>query len=174
MLKNPLPVCLIFLASLAAAPATTQPTETPLDQISWMVGQWTIDTHWLADGKEANPLKGRNVITWGPGKKFILCDTILPRPEGGEYTRYHDVFFVENGQLVATDFAYDGTVSRNVYKVDGPFLRTEHELTGRDGKPNGMILRQELEREGDNAFHWRVWLVKDGKPSQIMNGTWKK
>ncbi len=165
---------LLTAASAAMAPDETKPAE-PIQSIGWMVGNWTIDTHWLADGKDVSPLKARNAIVWGPGHKFIVSDTFVSKTDGTEYHRYHDVFASENGKITGTSFAIDGEVSQGVYTSEGLFLRTERDMPGADGKPSGTLLRQELERTDDGtAFHWRVWLVKDGKLNQIMNGTWHK
>ncbi len=169
-LKALLPAAM-FVACMAAAPATQPTTPTPVDQISWMVGNWTIDTHWLSEGKEVDILKGRDAITWGPGKKFILADTILPLPDGKEYTRYHQIFSSEAGQLIGTSYVYDGTIARYVYSVDGPFIRNEHEMDGADGKPSGMsidVLTGFLSDDESSAYGRPVGVAIDKRGALLV------
>ena len=124
------------------------------------------------DGKWVNgeSLKARETFTWGLGNKFVEVRTFVSRNDGsGEYERYRGVFAVKDGKLVSYNFAYDGGNTVDDVTVDGKVLKIKRTVSNVDVP---TIIHQEIERVGDDTFHWRVSLEREAKTDKIMDGEW--
>lgn len=157
---------LVALALLGGARACAADQAEPLDRVALLIGEWRIEAQWA--GGEA--LKGRQTYEWGLNKKFVVARTYVTKNDGsGEYQRYESVFAVKDGKLVSYNFAFDGTSSVSEGLLDGDTLRVKREVEG----PNGaMVIKQELELTSGAQSRWRVWVERDGKQEQVMDGTW--
>jgi hypothetical protein len=158
---------LIALAAAAGADDAAAPADGPLAAVApYVGGEWTIDGKW----KNGEALKAREVFTWGLGNKFVEVRTWVSRDDGsGEYERYRGIFAVKDGKLVSYNFAYDGRNTLDDVSVEGNVLKIRRAVTDVDAP---TVIHQELERAGDDKFKWRVWLERDGKKDQIMDGEW--
>ena len=160
-------VFLIALASAAGADDNAPPTDGPLAAVAPFVGgEWLFDGKWM----NGEALKAREVFAWGLGNKFVEVRTFVTRNDGsGEYERYRGVFAVKDGKLVSYNFAYDGGNTQDDVSVEGNVLKLRRAVANADVP---TVVRQEIERAGDDKFKWRVWLERDGKKDQIMDGEW--
>ena len=160
---------LVFAAVAVDADDAPPPTDGPLAAVAPFVGgEWHIDGKWM----NGEALKARETFIWGLGNKFIEVRTWVSRNDGsGEYERYRGVFAVKDGKLVSYNFAYDGGNTLDDVTVDGKVLKIRRAVTNVDVP---TVILQEIERTGDDAFRWRVWLERDGKKDQIMDGEWKR
>lgn len=129
-------------------------------------GEWRIDGNW-ANGEA---LKARETFEWGLGKKFVESRTFVARNDGtGEYERYRGIFGVKDDKLVSYNFSYDGTSTVDAVEVQGKVLKITRQVPDRQ-----MTIRQEIEPTGPDKFKWRVWLDREGKSEQIMDGEWTR
>ena len=157
----------LILAFAFAAQA--QAEESPLDALAPLIGQWHIDAKWMPGDK---PLKARIVFEWGPGKKFITSRTyITPQDGSEEYERYHEVFGVVDGKLVDHLFDFEGKTHTREFTSEGKTLKSEWKV---EQATEPTSIRQELERTAAGRLQWRIWVTRDGKTEQIMDGTWIK
>ena len=92
-------------------------------------------------------------------------------PGSGEYERYRGIFAVKDGKLVSYNFAYDGGNTLDDVSVEGNVLKIRRAVTNVDVP---TVIHQEIERAGDDKFKWRVWLEREGKKDQIMDGEWTR
>ena len=160
-------VVLPFRPAVAAQDAPPPSAEGPLAVLAPLVGgEWHIDGTW-ANGEA---LKARETFAWGLGNKFVEVRTWVSRNDGsGEYERYRGVFAVKDGKLVSYNFAYDGANTLDDVTVDGKVVRLRRSVTSTDAP---TVILQEIEPVGEDKFKWRVWLERDGKKDQIMDGEW--
>jgi hypothetical protein len=142
--------------------------ESPIDALAPLIGQWHIDARWMPSGQ---PLKARVVFEWGPGKKFVISRTFITREGSEEYERYHEVFGVVDGKLVDHLFDYEGNIHTREFQSDGKLLKSEWKV---EKSTEPTSIRQELEISAPDKLQWRIWLTRDGKTEQIMDGTWVK
>ena len=156
-------LAVLFCGSARAADETG-----PLEKVARLLGEWRIEAQWT--GGEA--LKGRQTYEWGLNKKFIVAKTFVTKNDGsGEYQRYESVFGVKDGKLVSYNFTYDGTSSVSEAQLDGDTLR----ITGKVGGSGGaVVIKQELVLSTGTESRWQVWVVRDGKEEQVMDGTWRR
>jgi hypothetical protein len=163
--------CVVILSGLQqlaqAADDTPPPTEGPLAAVAPFVGgEWRIDGKWV----NGEALKARETFAWGLGNKFIEVRTFVSKSDGsGEYERYRGVFAVKDGKLVSYNFAYDGGNTVDDVTVEGKVLKIRRTVANVDVP---TVIHQEIERTGDDTFHWRVSLERDGKTDKIMDGEW--
>jgi len=152
--------------ALAADDATPQ-VNSPLGAVAPFIGgEWHIDGKWV----NGESLKARETFEWGLAKKFIEVRTYVSKSDGsGEYERYRGVFAVKDGKLVSYNFAYDGGNTVEDVTVDGKVLKIKRTVSNVDVP---TVIHQEIERDGDDKFHWRVSLERDGKTDKIMDGEW--
>lgn len=145
-----------------AAPAA----EGPLAAIApYVGGEWRIDHKW--DNGEA--LKARERFEWGLANKFVEVRTWVSRNDGsGAYERYRGVFGVKDGKLVSYNFSYNGENTVDEATVEGKVIKIRRVVTG----ATPMVIRQEVELLEPNRRRWRVWIERDGKTEQIMDGEW--
>ena len=156
-----------LLAAARGADDAAPPTDGPLAAlVPFVGGEWVIDGKWTS----GEALKAREVFTWGLGNKFVEVRTWVSRLDGsGEYERYRGVFAVKDGKLVSYNFAYDGGNTLDDVSVEGNVLKIRRAVTNVDVP---TVIHQEIERAGNDKFKWRVWLERDGKKDQIMDGEW--
>ena len=159
-------VLLLFPPAVAAQDAPPL-TDGPLAVLAPFIGgEWHIDGAW-ANGEA---LKARETFSWGLGNKFVEVRTWVSRNDGsGEYERYRGIFAVKDGKLVSYNFAFDGGNTLDDVTVDGKVLKIKRAVTSTDAP---MVILQEIEPVGEDKFKWRVWLERDGKKDQIMDGEW--
>jgi hypothetical protein len=158
------------LTALTAAPAAddaSTPTDGPLAAVAPFIGgEWVIDGKWM----NGEALKAREVFAWGLANKFVEVRTFVSRNDGsGEYERYRGVFAVKEGKLVSYNFAFDGGNTLDDVTVDGNVLKLRRGVTNVDVP---TVIHQEIERVDNDKFKWRVWLEREGKKDQIMDGEW--
>ena len=168
--KLRLVVSIFAVAAFAlAADEAPPPSDGPLAAVAPFVGgEWHIDGKW-ANGEA---LKARETFEWGLAKKFVEVRTFVAKNDGsGEYERYRGIFAVKDGKLVSYNFAYDGGNTLDDVSVDGKVIKLKRAVTNVDVP---TVILQEIERTGDDTFRWRVWLERDGKKDQIMDGEWKR
>jgi hypothetical protein len=175
MRVRPLPlacvlIALLFVAACPAAnpaPAEAPPADGPLAAVAPFVGgEWRIEGGW----KNGEALKARETFEWGLAKKFVEVRTFVSRNDGsGEYERYRGVFAVKDGKLVSYNFAEDGSNTLDDVTVERKVLKIRRAITNVDVP---TVILQEIERVGNDTFKWRVWLERDGKKDQIMDGEW--
>jgi len=160
---------LVALAAAVGADDAAPPTDGPLAAVApYVGGEWTIDGKWM----NGEALKGREVFAWGLGNKFVEVRTFVSRNDGsGEYERYRGIFAVKDGKLVSYNFAYDGGNTLDDVSVEGNVLKIRRAVTNVDVP---TVIHQEIERAGDNKFKWRVWLEREGRKDQIMDGEWTR
>jgi hypothetical protein len=160
---------LIALAAAVGADDAAQPTDGPLAAVAPFVGgEWVFDGKWM----NGEALKAREAFTWGLGNKFVEVRTFVSRNDGsGEYERYRGVFAVKDSKLVSYNFTFDGGNTLDEASVEGDVLKIRRPVPNADVP---TVVRQEIERAGDDKFKWRVWLERDGKKDQIMDGEWTR
>jgi hypothetical protein len=149
--------------------AATGAAKSPsiLDVVApYVGGEWKINAIWSG----GNALQAREVFTWGPGKKFVICKTFVSTPQG-EYERYETIFGEQDGKLMTWAFTVDGEVNIVPFAVEGKKLSSSRPIQTADGKDGGT-LHQSVEQTSPNQFRWLVSIEKDGKTNQIMDGTW--
>ena len=163
-----------FAAVSAAATAADEPApppavEGPLSAVAPFVGgEWHIDGKWV----NGEALKAREVFAWGLGNKFIEVRTFVSRNDGsGEYERYRGIFAVKDGKLVSYNFAFDGGNTLDDVTVEGKVLKIRRAVTNVDVP---TVIWQEIELLSADKLRWRVWLEREGRKDQIMDGEWKR
>ena len=158
-----------LLTAARGADDAPPPADGPLAAVAPFVGgEWVIDGTW-ANGEA---LKAREVFAWGLGNRFVEVKTFVSRNDGsGEYERYRGVFAVKDGKLVSYNFAYDGGNTVDDVSVEGNVVKLRRAVTNADVP---TVIHQEIERAGDDKFKWRVWLEREGKKDQIMDGEWTR
>jgi hypothetical protein len=159
-------IALVVLISCAPAMAADDAAASPLDKVAKLIGQWRIEAQWSS----GEALKGRQTYEWGLGKKFIVAKTFVTKNDGsGEYQRYETVMAVKDGKLISYNFTYDGTSSVVEMQIEGDTLRSRREIQRDNG---AMVIKQELELTAADKSRWKVWIDRDGKEEQVMDGTW--
>ena len=154
-------------AAAPASDATAAANEAALAAVAPYIGEWRIKAKWAA----GNDLEGREVFTWGVGKKFVHCKTFVNKPDGGgEYQRYETIFGAKDGKLMAWAFTFDGKADLDEFKIDGKRLYTSKPMAAQDGGTG--TLHQSIELVDPNKFRWLVSFEKDGKTQPLMDGMW--
>lgn len=171
-MKTLRPLVPALLALFAVAPAARSadddaaPTGPIMAVAPFVGGEWRIEGNWA--GGEA--LTARETFEWGLNKKFVESRTWVTRNDGtGEYERYRGIFAVKDDKLVSYNFSFDGSSTMDEVQVQGKVIKVTRQVPDRQ-----MVIRQEIELTGPDKFKWRVWLERQGKSEQIMDGEWTR
>ena len=155
-------ICLVVALSLFALssvsqskPDNSQPS--PLTPVAWFVGgTWVSDVKNPQDGSVTHV---ENRIDWAPNHQAIEFFT---RFNGQPH---YNGFYAYNAASKTIVFYYTSsegelTTGTAVPEQDGKTLRQEFDITHSDGKVSH--LRSTIERDGENAYWFTVFMQKDG------------
>ena len=138
----------------------------PLERFA---GEWVVDAKWAS----GQPLKARNVITWGLDKKILLAKTFVMDGDR-EYQRYEAVmaWHPEKKSLYEITFAFDGSIGEVL--IEAKDKDTLHVgFTPVDpAKPSKV--RQVLRFLDNDRFQWIITVQEGQEWKQIMDATWKR
>jgi len=152
----------LFFALLFAPGGFTQqlaePAQpSPLQPVAWLVGgTWTSAVK-SPDGKVTHV---ENNITWAPNHQAI---NFLTRFNGKPH---YNGFYAYNAATKTIGFYYtssegDLTIGTAVPDPGGKSLHQDFDLTSATGKVTQI--RSTIERDGDNAYWFTVFLQKNGE-----------
>jgi hypothetical protein len=143
--------------------------ESKLAPLERYVGEWVVDAKW-ADG---TPLKARNVIVWGLGKKIVQAKTFVQDGDK-EYQRYEGVmaWHPEKKSLYQVSFAFDGSISEVLIDSKDKDTLQFGWTPFAEGKPS--MVRQVLRFLDNDRFQWTV-SIQDGEQwKQLIDATWRR
>lgn len=147
--------CLFALGSFAQDKSA--PKTSPLEPVAWFVGGT-----WVADPKDPQTGKATHIdnrITWAPNHQAI--EFLVKFDNEAHYNG----FYAYDAASKTIKFFYtssDGalTVGTCTPEDGGKTLTQEFDITGRDGSVTH--LRSSIVRDGDNAYHFTVFMMKNG------------
>jgi hypothetical protein len=152
---------LLFSTLLCVCSAVAQqkgaPAESsPLQPVSWLVGGTWISN---VKGPDQKVTHVENKISWAPNHEAI---EFLTRFNGKPH---YNGFYAYNAATKTIQFFYtssdgDLTIGSAVPDPDGKTLRQNFDLT--DAKGKVTPIRSTIERDGDNAYWFTVFLQKNG------------
>jgi hypothetical protein len=143
--------------------------DNKLAPLAPFVGEWVVDGKW-ADGA---PLKARNVIAWGLGKKIVQTKTFVQDGDK-EYQRYEGVmtWHPEKKSLYQVSFAFDGSISEVLMESKDKDTLHVGWTPIAEGKPSKV--RQVLRSLDNDRFQWIV-SIQDGEQwKQLIDATWRR
>lgn len=159
---------LLCLSSLSSLRAAEPKPPAPLDQLDWIIGEWTIDTSWIG----GPALKGRATYEWTLGGKFMTASTYIDDGKGAEYQRYLSIFGVQDGVLTQWGFVFDGSAKTTTATMDDRTMTIEWSNKSADGTE--VKLKQQVAPIDADSFSWKVWVDQKGEWKPMMDGVWKR
>jgi hypothetical protein len=148
----------LLLAFSALAQQKSGPAEpSPLQPVAWLVGGTWVSN---VKGPDQKVTHVENKISWAPNHQAI---EFLTRFNGKPH---YNGFYAYDAGKKSIEFFYtssegDLTVGTVVPQPDGKTLQQNFDLTDAKGKVTSI--RSTIERDGDNAYWFTVFLQKNGE-----------
>ncbi len=144
-------------------PAATNNPNQSLAPVAWLVGgTWVTD---VKDPSDNTVTHVENHIRWAPNHQAIEFNTDFNGKP------HYNGFYAYNPVAKTIGFYYtnsDGelTIGTSTPDTDGKMLRQEFDIMKPDG--NTAHVRSTLERDGDDAYWFTVFLQRNGDWSQLL------
>jgi hypothetical protein len=137
-------------------PATSGNTDSPLAPVAWLVGgTWVSDVKDPSDGSVTHV---ENRIRWAPNHQGIEFTTDFDGKPYNPVAKTIGFYYTNSGGEL--------TIGTATPDPDGKTLRQDFDIMHTNGK-TGHI-RSTLERDGDNAYWFTVFMQKDGDWAQVF------
>jgi hypothetical protein len=148
----------LLLAFCALGQQKSEPAEpSPLQPLAWLVGGTWVSN---VKGPDQKVTHVENKISWAPNHRAI---EFLTRFNGKPH---YNGFYAYDAGKKTIEFFYtssegDLTVGTAVPDPDGKTLQQNFDLTNAKGKVTPI--HSTIERDGDNAYWFTVFLQKNGE-----------